>query len=124
MKFSPERYRKSIFINCPFDPAYVDILHAITFAICFAKFVPRSSLEETDSGEERLSRIVRIVKDCQFGIHDISRVELSGDGADALPRFNMPFEFGLFYGALQFGAKDQEDAAARRREAPVGQDAE
>ena len=38
-------------------------------------------------------------------IHDISRTEL--DKKTSLPRFNMPFELGLFLGAKKFGAFDQ-----------------
>jgi len=37
---------------------------------------------------------VEIIRDSQFGIHDVSRVEL--DDANRLPRFNMPLELGLF----------------------------
>jgi hypothetical protein len=36
----------------------------------------------------------------QFGIHDVSRVEL--DESNKLPRFNMPLELGLFLGAKSF----------------------
>ncbi len=39
---------------------------------------------------------------CQFGIHDLSRVELTT--ANSLPRFNMPFELGLDIAARAFGA--------------------
>jgi hypothetical protein len=110
MVVNTDLYDKSVFINCPFDEAYVEILQALTFAICFAQFVPRSALEEADSGEERLSRIVRIVRNSRYGIHDISRVEFGAEAegkAGALPRFNMPFEFGLFYGASEFGDRQQ-----------------
>lgn len=42
-----------------------------------------------------------IVKDCRFGIHDISRTEL--DDTTGSPRFNMPLELGVFLGAKKFG---------------------
>lgn len=99
-------YEKSVFINCPFDEEYTDILHAITFAVSYAGFIPRSALEEVNSGEERLAKIVKLVKDCCLSLHDISRVENSKPGE--LPRFNMPFECGIFYGALSLGNKKQK----------------
>lgn len=51
----------------------------------------------------RLDKICRIIADCPYGIHDISKTE--PDIASGLPRFNMPFELGLFFGAKQFAAK-------------------
>ncbi|WP_284618688.1 hypothetical protein [Aquabacterium humicola] len=101
-------YGRNIFINCPFDEEYVPLLHAITFTICFAQFIPRSALEVQDSGVERLAKIVRIIRDCAYGIHDISRVEVGDDPQIPLPRFNMPFECGLFFGALHFGTGRQK----------------
>lgn len=100
-------YATSVFINCPFDDGYVPIFHAITFAIRFARFVPRSALETMDSGQERLEKILDIIEQCRLGVHDISRVETGPGAGDALPRFNMPFECGLFFGAHRFGSKDQ-----------------
>ncbi|WP_206020694.1 hypothetical protein [Roseococcus sp. SYP-B2431] len=38
-------------------------------------------------------------------MHDISRTEL--DDVNALPRFNMPLELGLFMGAVRFGTGAQ-----------------
>lgn len=53
-----------------------------------------------DASENRLDKIYRIIGECQFGIHDISRTEL---GPSGLPRFNMPFELGVFLGCKRFG---------------------
>lgn len=92
------RFNQSVFINCPFDDDYRPTLHAITFAIRYYNFVPRSALEESDAGESRLSKILRIIHDCRFGVHDVSRVEANGKP----PRFNMPFECGIFYGTLRY----------------------
>ncbi len=98
----------NVFINCPFDDDYTEILHAITFAICYAGYAPRSALETKESGKERLSKIIGIIHECRLGIHDISRVEKAPGATLDLPRFNMPFEFGLFYGALHFGDEQQK----------------
>ncbi|HEY9343225.1 MAG TPA: hypothetical protein VIQ23_16705, partial [Hanamia sp.] len=45
----------------------------------------------------------------RYGIHDISRTEINANG---FPRFNMPFEFGIFFGAKQFGNKKQKNKNA------------
>ncbi|WP_460993990.1 hypothetical protein, partial [Staphylococcus aureus] len=45
--------------------------------------------------------MLRIIRESRFGIHDISRTESNAEG---LPRFNMPFEFGLFVGFRASGA--------------------
>jgi hypothetical protein len=49
-----------------------------------------------------MEKIVNIIAQCRFGIHDISRTVVSA--TTSLPRFNMPFEFGLFLGCKQFGS--------------------
>lgn len=68
-------------------------------------FWARCALELEDSGEERIRKIKRIIRECRYGIHDISRVEL--DGLNQLPRFNMPLELGLFLGAQEYGSDEQ-----------------
>lgn len=75
------------------------------FTIHQCGFWARCALEMEDSGEERIRKIKRIIRECRYGIHDISRVEL--DAANRLPRFNMPLELGLFLGAQEYGAGDQ-----------------
>ncbi|HWW61583.1 MAG TPA: hypothetical protein VN181_09460 [Thermoanaerobaculia bacterium] len=74
----------------------------MTFAVHDCGFTARSALEHDDAGESRYNKILRIIRACRFGIHDISRVEL--DRSTRLPRFNMPLELGLFLGARSFGA--------------------
>jgi hypothetical protein len=95
-------YDVSVFINCPFDPPYEPMMRALTFAVYDCGFFPRSSLEEDNAGEVRYQKIIRIIDECRFGIHDISRVQL--DRSTRLPRFNMPLELGLFLGATAFGS--------------------
>jgi hypothetical protein len=91
----------SVFINCPFDRDYTLKFRAIIFTVVYCGFVPRCALELDDASENRLAKIVRIIGKCRFGIHDISRTQL--DRSSKLPRFNMPFELGIFFGAKQFG---------------------
>lgn len=96
---------RDIFINCPFDDNYSEIFDAILFAIYFCGCKPRCALEIDDGSQVRLDKIYEIIEECDLGIHDISRTELNDNG---LPRFNMPFEFGIFMGAKRFGGKRQK----------------
>lgn len=95
-------YDRNIFINCPFDSRYQPLFRATVFTIHDCGFIARCSLEVEDSGEERIRKIKHIIRECRYGIHDISRVQL--DSAHNLPRFNMPLELGLFLGAQEYGA--------------------
>jgi hypothetical protein len=96
-------YQKNVFINCSFDRSYRPIFHALVFAVHDAGYVARSAQEVRDTGEVRIEKILRLVRESKFGIHDISRTTL--DRATRLPRFNMPLELGLFLGAREFGAR-------------------
>jgi hypothetical protein len=98
-------YDSSIFLNCPFDQTYKPIFDALVFAAFDCGFAPRCALEVDDGGQVRIEKIISIIQACRFGAHDISRTEL--DSENQLPRFNMPFELGLFVGAARFGKGDQ-----------------
>lgn len=108
----------SVFVNCPFDGQYKPLVDAILFAVHDCGFLARTALEVSGSGETRLDKIVRIIRDSRFSIHDVSRVELTP--ASPLPRFNMPFECGLAFGAMRFqgprkaGSRDLLLLAAER----------
>jgi len=101
---SSEMYKKSIFINCPFDKNYKAIFHAIIFMALDCGYMPRCAFEADNGTENRLKKIIALIKNCCLGIHDISRTEL--DKSNRLPRFNMPFELGLFFGARYYGQKE------------------
>jgi hypothetical protein len=73
------------------------------FTVILCGFAPRCSLEIDDGSEVRIDKIARIIGECRLGVHDLSRTEL--DPASGLPRFNMPFELGLFLGAKRFGGE-------------------
>ena len=98
-------YNDLVFINCPFDTEYQPNLEAIVFAIYRCGFYPLSALNEDNALDNRLTKILSLIERCRYGIHDISRTELNAHG---LPRFNMPFELGIFYGAKRFGDKQQK----------------
>lgn len=96
------RFNDNVFINCPFDPAYLPLFESLVFTVYACGFLPRCAREESDSGEARVEKIARLIASSRYGIHDISRVQL--DDTSALPRFNMPFELGLDLGCKRFGA--------------------
>jgi hypothetical protein len=91
---------KSVFINCPFDDGFKPILRAIVFTIIASGYHPRCALDATDGAEIRVSKIAAMIGACDWGIHDLSRVEIDGGG---VPRFNMPMELGLHLGARLLG---------------------
>jgi len=101
----PASYKESVFINCPFDVDYKPIFNAIFFVIYDAGFVARCALEVSNAAQNRFNKILQIITECKYGIHDISRTEL--DSVNALPRFNMPFELGIYLGSQWFGNKTQ-----------------
>jgi hypothetical protein len=99
-------YNDQVFINCPFDKKYSAMFHACVFTVLDAGFIPRCSLEVDDGTQFRLNAIIALINDCRYGVHDLSRVQL--DPGSGLPRFNMPFELGLFYSAKHFGTQNQK----------------
>ena len=94
-------YERQIFINCPFDDEYIPLFRVIVFIVQACGYEVRCALESQDAGEVRISKILRLIKHCRMGIHDVSRTAL--DPVNGLPRFNMPLELGLFLGAAHFG---------------------
>jgi hypothetical protein len=102
---SATSYDTNIFFNCPFDDTFKPIFDALIFSAFDCGFAPHCALETDDSGQVRFEKILFIIRHCRLGVHDISRTEL--DRAHDLPRFNMPFELGLFIGAARFGTASQ-----------------
>lgn len=99
------QYPRQVFFNVPFDPRYRKLFRALVFAVHDCGFASRCALEQSDSAQVRLDKLYQLIKSCQFGIHDLSRTSL--DQANRLPRFNMPFELGVFLGAKRFGVERQ-----------------
>jgi len=95
------RYGDYVFLNCPFDAGYDGIMKAVVFTVLHCGFVPRCAKELEDSGVVRMDKIFRLIGQCRFGVHDISRTEL--DKTSKLPRFNMPLELGVFLAAKRYG---------------------
>jgi hypothetical protein len=90
---SPPRTPANVFLNIPYDKKFQDLCLAYICGITAFGFAPRATLE-IPGGSRRLDRIFRLIQNCQFSVHDLSRVELDRE-PPATPRFNMPFELGL-----------------------------
>jgi hypothetical protein len=100
-------YEDSVFLNVPFDRKYRRLFDALVFAVYDCGFIARSALEVEDSGQARVEKILNIIEESKFGIHDISRAGV--DHNTRLARFNMPLELGFFLGAKRFGSsRDRE----------------
>ena len=90
-------FDKNIFINCPLDELYInDLLKPMLFFIVQNGFNPRLSLEISDSSQIRLEKITKIIKECKYSIHDLSKVRAKE--VNEYARMNMPFELGIDYG--------------------------
>jgi len=66
------------------------------FTLLYVGLVPRLASETSDSLEQRVEKILRLIKECKYSIHDLSR--LKAEKANELFRLNMPFELGIDYG--------------------------
>jgi hypothetical protein len=82
----------SVFLNVPYDAAFENLLLAYIAAISATDF-PHATLE-IPFGQRRLDRVLTLIHQSQYSIHDLSRVQLDRK-TPTTPRFNMPFELGL-----------------------------
>ncbi|BCM90584.1 hypothetical protein IAD21_02438 [Abditibacteriota bacterium] len=92
----PPDYDISVFINCPYDEEYQPIFDSLVFAVTDLGFKARCALETRDSGDVRYGKIVQIISECRYGVHDLCRRDPTEVSGVNYPRFNMPFELGLF----------------------------
>ena len=106
----PRVYERSVFINCPFSADYQPIFRAILFAVYACSYRPRCALEISDSSQNRLAKILDIIRQSKYGIHDISFMTL--DRNTKLPRLNMSFELGLFLASKSIGSGNQKGKVA------------
>jgi hypothetical protein len=87
-----DRNSKAVFLNIPYDPNFESLCLAYICGLACFGLVPRATLEIP--GNRRLDRIITLIQECSFSIHDLSRVQLD-PYKPRTPRFNMPFELGL-----------------------------
>jgi len=90
---SASRTQDFVFLNVPYDSAFIPTFLAYLCGISAFGLIPRATLE-LQGGTRRLDRIVSLIESCGNSIHDMSRVELDSVPPPT-PRFNMPFELGL-----------------------------
>ena len=88
--------RNTAFLNIPYDNQYKNLYFAFIAGLCSFALTPRATLE-IPGGERRFDRICRLMAECQYSFHDLSRVQLDLH-PPRTPRFNMPFELGLLLG--------------------------
>jgi hypothetical protein len=94
-------FERNVFVNCPFDAKYLQLLRPLLFTIAILGYQPRIAAERSDSGESRLDKICELIRQSKFSIHDLSRLKAAR--ASELYRMNMPFELGIDYGTRQHG---------------------
>ena len=95
-------FDRNVFINCPFDEEYLPLLRPLLFTTIYLGLNPRIALETLDSGQPRINRIIKLIKESRFAIHDLSRLKAKKVGEYF--RLNMPFELGIDFGCQVFRA--------------------
>lgn len=93
-------FEKNVFINVPFDKDYIHLLRPLLFTVIYLGYNPRISSESFDSKEIRIQKIINLIEQSQFSIHDLSRIQCKGK--NELYRLNMPFELGIDIGCNLF----------------------
>ena len=104
MKRRTRDYQRQVFINCPYDDQYLPLMKAAIFTVYACGFRPLFASSVVGADNTRIDKILAMVDDCRLSIHDISRITT---GSQELPRFNMPFEFGIVVGAHKLGGRRQ-----------------
>ena len=96
-------YDDNVFINCPYDAEYLPLLRPLIFTVLYAGLNPRLASERLNSGESRISKIVELIRESRYAIHDLSRIQADRKGEYF--RLNMPFELGLDVGCATFSSE-------------------
>jgi hypothetical protein len=94
-------FHRNVFVNCPFDEEYLPLLRPLLFTVFYLGLTPRIALEALDSGAPRIQKIIALVSESKYAIHDLSRLQASRIGE--YYRLNMPFELGIDVGCRLFG---------------------
>lgn len=94
-------FESSVFVNCPFDADYAPLLEAALFCLTYFGFSPRLANERLEAGENRLDKIIEMIRGSKYSIHDLSRCKATRKGD--IFRMNMPFEYGIDVGLRRSG---------------------
>ena len=95
--------KSNVFINCPLDDAFFILLKPMIFTIMYMGFTPKIASSDNDCAEDRLTKILAIIRQSKYGIHDLSRMKSKKE--KEYFRMNMPFELGLDLGLKKFAGK-------------------
>lgn len=102
-------FEENVFVNCPFDPGFYTVLRPLLFTIIYLGLNPRIATERLDSGEARITKIIELIRESKYAIHDLSKIKATKVGE--YYRLNMPFELGIDVGCRLFkGGKWREKA--------------
>ena len=101
MPESINNFENNIFINCPYDPGYRQMLRVLIFTVIKCGFEPQIAMEQVNSWDVRINKIKDLIKCSKLSIHDISR--MGSPNGENLPRFNLPFELGMDLGCRTYG---------------------
>jgi hypothetical protein len=85
-----------VFINCPFDDAYLPLFNATVFATVCCGLIPVCSLAISDPSISRLDKLLALISKAKYSIHDLCRCH--GQGDENFARLNMPLELGISIG--------------------------
>ena len=80
---------QAVFLNVPYDPQFEDLYLAYIVGLTQLGLRINATLAVPNQG--RLDRIINLIEESDFSIHDLSRIETTS----GIPRFNMPLELGL-----------------------------
>lgn len=96
----------------------------MVFCVVRSGMIPRLASETIESGSNRLEKILSLISECKYSIHDLSYAKAPKKGA--LFRMNMPFELGLDMGRRRAPDPETEDKkflilerTVRAKEMPV-----
>lgn len=67
-------FERNVFVNCPFDHEFYTVLRPLLFTIIYLRLNPRIALERLDSGEARIQKIIELIQESKYAIHDLSRI--------------------------------------------------
>jgi hypothetical protein len=71
-------FDSNAFINCPYDAEYLPLLRLLVFTVLYAGLNPRLASERLNSGETRISKIVELIRESRYAIHDLSGIQQLG----------------------------------------------
>ena len=94
-------FDRNVFLNCPLDEEYEQILQAILFCLVRFGLTPRIATERSDAGEARIDKLLKLIASSRYSIHDLSRCQARAVGEHY--RLNMPFELGIDFGCRHYG---------------------